>query len=141
MLRIPPNLKHKIETHDDEHFFAQEFVSLLCNAYIFQKFGGRTEVTLYAGDSRFTIDNLLPGGGLVENKVTSLSGWRAERQLKVYLRYVDENGGSLHYNFFRSPAGSKFVPSYPFALMLAEASMKFDLALHIIDWEWWEELQ
>jgi len=61
--------------------------------------------------------------------------------LKIYLRYVDENGGSLQYNFFTSPVGSKFGPSYPFALILAQASMKFDVAIHFIDREWWEELQ
>jgi len=114
---------------------------LLCNAYIFQKFGGSTAVTLRAGDDQFTVDNLLPEGGLVENKVRSVSGSRDEYQLKRYLQYMDEKGGSLQYNFFRSPVGSKSGPSYPFALKLAEASMKYDVALHIIDGDWWEELQ
>jgi hypothetical protein len=56
-------------------------------------------------------------------------------------RYLDENGGSLGYYFFRRPAGSPEGPTYEFASMVAKAATKYDIGTRIIDHDWWEELQ
>jgi hypothetical protein len=57
------------------------------------------------------------------------------------LRYLKENGGSLDYNFFRNPAGCAVGPTYNLVRKLADGAIKYDVGIHIIDHDWWEELQ
>jgi hypothetical protein len=87
------------------------------------------------------VDNKPRKGRLIENKVCRVSCGRQGIQLKWYLRYLKKNGGSLDYNFFRNPSGSPVGPSYKFACILADGAKKYDVGVHIIDWDWWEELQ
>ena len=62
-------------------------------------------------------------------------------QLRWYFRYLKKNGGSLDYNFFRNPTGGPVGPNYKFASILADAAKKYDVGIHIINHNWWEELQ
>jgi hypothetical protein len=94
------------------------------------------------GGFDFWGDNKTLKGVLVENKAAVANGGgRASIQLRNYLRYLRENGGSLDYRFFRSPAGSPVGPTSRFASMLADAATKYDIGFRIIDHDWWEELQ
>ncbi len=120
----------------------------MCNAYVYEKEGGKTEVKLRVkvpyrwGAFVFKVDNKTRKGGLVENKASVTRGGGSPKiQLLSYLRYLDENGGSLDYYYFRSPSGSPVGPTFRFALMLADAATKYDLGIRIIDNDWWEELQ
>ncbi len=120
----------------------------MCDAYVWEKEGGETEVELHVkvpyrwGGSVFTIDNRTLTGALRENKTAvANAGGKASIQLENYLRYLDENGGSLDYYFFRGPAGSPGGPTFKFASMMAKAATKFDVGMRIIDHDWWEELQ
>jgi hypothetical protein len=99
--------------------------------------------TGYTGESGryFRVDNRPRRGRLIENKVSVCSNGRQGTQLKWYLRYLKKNGGSLDYNFFRNPTGRLVGPNYRFASMLVDAAKKYDVGIHIIDHEWWEELQ
>jgi hypothetical protein len=136
---------------DDERKL-RSYLPRLCNAYIFEKEGGRTEVELRVkgrelghhiwGSLVFKADNRTRNGRLVENKVAVANGGgRSLIQLTQYLRYLEQNGGSLDYCFFSNPAGSLVGPTTKFALMLADAATKYDLGIRIVDHEWWEELQ
>lgn len=117
---------------------AKHYVPQLCNAFVFQKQGGKTEVVLHAGMFKFRIDNMTPDGGLVENK----SGQSGDKiQLFKYLKYLDSNGGSLTYNFFRSPLNENFGPSSSFASALKEASSRYVVRMNLYDYDWWEDLQ
>ena len=120
----------------------------MCNAYVYETEGGKTEVKLRVkvryrwGTDVFKVDNRTRRGGLVENKCSATTGRGSpEIQLLNYLRYLDENGGSLDYYYFRSPTGSPVGPSYRFASLLADAATRYDLGVRIIDHDWWEELQ
>jgi len=137
-------------TKEDEDVF-RSYVPKLCNAYVYEKKGGKTEVPLRItnqwfgalgwGDLVFAADNRTRHGGLVENKVCVASNGRQGRQLVWYLRYLKENGGSLDYNFFRNPAGGPVGPTYNFMKRFADGAKKYDAGIHIIDHDWWEELQ
>jgi len=129
-------------TAEDEELFTNKYVPRLCNSYVYEKQGGQTEVYLTdsEGGHRFFADNLTPDGGLVENKAAIVS-IGARNQLGNYLRYLDENGGSLDYNFFNSPSGTKVGPTYSFASALADAATKYDIGIHIYGEGWWDTLQ
>lgn len=117
----------------------------MCDSYVYEKLGGRTQVGLPASDGpydRFYADNVTPDGGLNENKAAvTVGGYKASYQLSNYLAYLDENGGSLEYNFFKSPITGMGGPNYVFASKLADAATKHDMGIHIYDHDWWEELQ
>jgi hypothetical protein len=123
---------------DDELVLAKHYVPKLCNSYVNENQGGETEVRLSAGGRRFIADNVTPDGGLVENKAALVSSG-ARLQLWTYQSYLDENGGSLTYNFFRSPAGSRVGPTPQFASMLAATN--YNVKVNYYDYDWWEELQ
>jgi hypothetical protein len=129
-------------TPEDEATLSREYVPYLCNSYVYEKEGGRTEVYLLdsAGRPRVIPDNVLPNGRLVENKSGTVS--TGERlQLANYLRYLSENGGSLQYNFFLSPVSDRCGPTPQFASMLKDASASYSVGVHYYDYDWWEELQ
>jgi hypothetical protein len=134
---------------DEENL--RQYIPRLCNAYVYEKEGGQTEVPLRItnqwfgvlgwGDLTFWGDNRTRNGGLVENKASVASDGRQGIQLVWYLRYLKENGGSVDYNFFCNPAGGPVGPTYNFMKKLADGAKKYDVGIHIIDQDWWEELQ
>lgn len=129
---------------EDEYLFAHEYLPRLCNAYVYENEGGETEVNLYAGNSPVSglyIDNVRPDGSFLENKATIVSAGRQLVQLESYLRYLDKNGGTLDYNFFRNPVSGMGGPTTKFVLALAAAAIKYDIGVHVYDYDWWEELQ
>jgi hypothetical protein len=129
-------------TQEDLDVLTNTYVPKLCNSYVYEKYGGRTNVYLSAGGRNFYADNVTPHGRLVENKAAILSGGgTAQMQLSNYLRYLDENGGSLEYNFFKNPTGSRVGPNSQFASTLADATMKYDIRVNIYNHDWWDELQ
>jgi len=132
-------------TEIEETFLSIKFVPKLCNAYVYEKQGGHAEVGLPASDGpydRFYVDNMTPDGGIVENKAkTKVGGRRDSYQLSKYLAYLDENGGSLDYNFFKSPVTGMGGPDSVFASKLADAATKYDMGINIYDHDRWEELQ
>lgn len=132
-------------SEDDEHFLWDRYVPLLCDSYIFEKYGGRTQVRLPASHGPFDrcyVDNVTRDGDLHENKAAmSVGGYHASYQLSNYLAYLDENGGSLDYNFFKSPVTGMGGPDSVFAPKLADAATKYDMGINIYDHDWWEELQ
>lgn len=122
---------------------SQEYVPGLCNAIIYERYGGETEVylSIRAWDhSRVIADNVLPDGRLAENK-SGIVSTGARLQLDNYLDYLDEHGGPLDYNFFLSPVSGKVGPTPQFASMLKAASLRHQVEVHIYDYDWWEELQ
>jgi len=129
-------------TEEDEIVLGREYVPALCSSFVYEREGGKMEV--YLSDSegvhRFIADNVLPSGGLVENKAGTVSTG-ARLQLSNYLRYLEQNGGSLDYNFFRSPVSGAFGPTPQFAAMLKHASRKHKVRVHYYEHDWWEELQ
>jgi len=132
-------------SEDDEHFLWDRYVPLLCDSYIYEKKGGRTQVRFPARHGpydNFYVDNVTPGGGLNENKAAiSVGSNHDSYQLSNYLAYLEENGGSLEYNFFKSPVTGMGGPNSVFRLKLADAATKYDMGIHIYDHDWWEELQ
>jgi hypothetical protein len=127
-------------TEDDEFLLSHHYVPALCSSFVYEREGGKMEVRLSdsEGSSRFIADNVLPNGRLVENKSGAVG---TKVQFRWYLRYLDEHGGSLEYNFFRSPVSGKVGPSPQFATMLKKASRKYKIDIHFFDNDWWEELQ
>lgn len=98
------------------------------------------EVTLRTKDPfwKIRVDNITSDGRLHENKATKVSD---DTQLWKYLLYLKENGGSLSYNFFRNPVGSRIGMYSKFASALKRAKRKYDIAVNMFDYDWWEELQ
>jgi len=96
---------------------------------------------LYAGGHGFFADNVTPDERLVENKASGRVNVADLPQLSRYLQYLDENGGSLDYNFFRSPVSGMGGPDPHFASTLADAATKYDIGIHVFDYDWWDELQ
>ena len=128
-------------SQSDQDLLTDHYVPRLCNAYIYEREGGQTEVTLYVTGDSFRIDNVTTDSGLMENKASSNANVGELTQLSGYLRYLDENGGSLDYNFFRSPFSGMGGPDSQFASALADAATRYDLGIHVYDYDWWEELQ
>lgn len=91
------------------------------------------------GYHSFVADNVLPDGRLVENK-SGLVPIEARRQFWNYVMHIQETGGSLDLNFFRSPLTGKVGPTAPFASILNEASRRYKIDIHFFDYDWWEEL-
>jgi hypothetical protein len=118
---------------------------MLCNSYVYENQGGETDVGLVVGDrtlsGKFYADNVTPDGGLVENKAAIAVSSGELPQLSNYLAYLDENGGSLEYNFFRSPVTGMGGPNSVFASALADAATQHNIGVHIYDYDWWNELQ
>lgn len=132
-------------SEDEETFLSDSFVPRLCNAYVYEKKGGETEVTLasrYGTFARFRADNVTPDGGLVENKAAISVGSRQLPQLWDYLSILHESeGGSLDYNFFKSPVTGMGGPNSVFVSELADQATEYNIGVHIYDNDWWEELQ
>ena len=81
-------------------------------------------------------------GGIYEDKIGSVSGMTAHRQLGDILTFMDQNeGGSLDYSFFRSPITGKIGPTAGMASSLLDAAMRYDVGFHIYDYNWWEAYQ
>ena|SRR5437899_1136361 len=55
----------------DQDILTDHYVPRLCNAYIYEREGGQTEVTLCVTGDSFRIDNVTTDGGLMENKASS----------------------------------------------------------------------
>ena len=129
-------------TEADQDLLTDHYVPRLCNAYIYEREGGDTEVSLYAAGKGFFADNVTPNGDLIENKTASIvDSTNSLSQLSTYLNYLDENGGSLDYNFFRNPHSGMGGPDSQFVSALADAAITHNVGIHIYDYDWWEELQ
>jgi len=135
-------------TFREQDFFDRKWVPALSDAYVFEKEGGETQVTLsfdnpYEGQFRTRVDNLAPGGRMSEDKVSAVPGTQQQlSQLSDYTSLLDENPGSaLNYNFFLSPTYGRVGPGRVFADALANAMIRHNIGFHIYDHAWWEELQ
>ena len=127
-------------TQKEEKFFTNHYLPRWCNAFVYERWGGKTEVTLRTRDPfwKIRIDNITSDGRLHENKAATVYD---DTQLWKYLLYLQENGGSLGYNFFRNPVGSPVGPRSKFASALKRAARKYDVGVNMLDYDWWEELQ
>ena len=127
-------------TQKEEKFFTNHYLPRWCNAFVYERWGGKTEVTLRTRDPlwKIRIDNITSDGRLHENKAAKVSD---DIQLWKYLLYLKENGGSLSYNFFRNPVGSSVGPRSKFVSSIKRAMRKYDIDVNMLDYDWWEELQ